>query len=192
MKFLSLKGLTIISLSIILFFIIYLKFIKKDQILVNEAPVINEENFVNSNIIKDIKYSSKDLKGNEYIIEANEGEIDISNSNIIYLKKVKAYIKLIKKNEMITISSDFGKYNTVTYDTIFSKNVEVDYMDNNLIGNYLDFSMMKNTLIMSKNVVYTNPDNILIADVVELNTVTKDTKIFMHNSNEKVEVKSKN
>ena len=192
MKFLSLKGLTIISLSIILFFIIYLKFIKKDQILVNEAPVINEENFVNSNIIKDIKYSSKDLKGNEYIIEANEGEIDISNSNIIYLKKVKAYIKLIKKNEMITISSDFGKYNTVTYDTIFSKNVEVDYMDNNLIGNYLDFSMMKNILIMSKNVVYTNPDNILIADVVELNTVTKDTKIFMHNSNEKVEVKSKN
>ncbi len=192
MKFLSLKGLTIISLSIILFFIIYLKFIKKDQILVNEAPVINEENFVNSNIIKDIKYSSKDLKGNEYIIEANEGEIDISNSNIIYLKKVKAYIKLIKKNEMITISSDFGKYNTVTYDTIFSKNVEVDYMDNNLIGNYLDFSMMKNILIMSKNVVFTNPDNILIADVVELNTVTKDTKIFMHNSNEKVEVKSKN
>ncbi len=192
MKFLSLKGLTIISLSIILFFIIYFKFIKKDQILVNEAPVINEENFVNSNIIKDIKYSSKDLKGNEYIIEANEGEIDISNSNIIYLKKVKAYIKLIKKNEMITISSDFGKYNTVTYDTIFSKNVEVDYMDNNLIGNYLDFSMMKNILIMSKNVVFTNPDNILIADVVELNTVTKDTKIFMHNSNEKVEVKSKN
>ena len=192
MKFLSLKGLTIISLSIILFFIIYLKFIKKDQTLVKEVPVINEENFVNSNIIKDIKYSSKDLKGNEYIIEANEGEIDISNSNIIYLKKVKAYIKLIKKNEMITISSDFGKYNTVTYDTIFSKNVEVDYMDNNLIGNYLDFSMMKNILIMSKNVVFTNPDNILIADVVELNTVTKDTKIFMHNSNEKVEVKSKN
>ena len=192
MKFLSLKGLTIISLSIILFFIIYLKFIKKDQTLVKEVPVINEENFVNSNIIKDIKYSSKDLKGNEYIIEANEGEIDISNSNIIYLKKVKAYIKLIKKNEMITISSDFGKYNTVSYDTIFSKNVEVDYIDNNLTGNYLDFSMMKNTLIMSKNVVYTNPDNILIADVVKLNTVTKDTKIFMHNSKEKVEVKSKN
>ena len=160
----------------------------------NNIQKIDEEEIVasSSNTMDQVSYSSRDLKGNEYIIEANEGEIDISNSNIIYLKKVKAYIKLIKKNEMITISSDFGKYNTVSYDTIFSKNVEVDYIDNNLTGNYLDFSMMKNTLIMSKNVVYTNPDNILIADVVKLNTVTKDTKIFMHNSKEKVEVKSKN
>ena len=170
----------------------FIKFIKKDEKIVNKDIDINEENFINSNIIKDIKYSSKDLKGNEYIIEADEGEIDVSNSNIIFLKNVTAYIKLIKKNEMITISSNFGKYNTVSYDTIFSNNVKVDYIDNNLTGNYLDFSMMNSLLIMSKNVVYTNPDNILKADVVELNTITKDTKIFMYNSDEKVEVKSKN
>ena len=170
----------------------FIKFIKKDEKIVNKDIDINEENFINSNIIKDIKYSSKDLKGNEYIIEADEGEIDVSNSNIIFLKNVTAYIKLIKKNEMITISSNFGKYNTVSYDTIFSNNVKVDYIDNNLTGDYLDFSMMNSLLIMSKNVVYTNPDNILKADVVELNTITKDTKIFMYNSDEKVEVKSKN
>ncbi len=192
MKFLNLKGLTIISLIFFLFFFMFIKFIKKDEKIVNKDIDINEENFINSNIIKDIKYSSKDLKGNEYIIEADEGEIDVSNSNIIFLKNVTAYIKLIKKNEMITISSNFGKYNTVSYDTIFSKNVKVDYIDNNLTGNYLDFSMMNSLLIMSKNVVYTNPDNILKADVVELNTITKDTKIFMYNSDEKVEVKSKN
>ena len=52
--------------------------------------------------------------------------------------------------------------------------------------------MMNNLLIMSKNVIYTNPNNILKADVVELNTITKDTKIYMYNSAEKVEVKSKN
>ncbi len=192
MKIYSLKGFALISLIFLLFFFIFIKLIKKDEKIVNEIIDINEESFVNSNIIKDIKYSSKDLKGNEYIIEADEGEIDVSNSNIIFLKNVTAYIKLIKKNEIITISSNFGKYNTVSYDTIFSKNVKVDYIDNNLIGNYLDFSMMNNLLIMSKNVVYTNPDNILKADVVELNTITKDTKIFMHNSNEKVEVKNRN
>ena len=52
--------------------------------------------------------------------------------------------------------------------------------------------MMKNMLIISKNVVYTNLDNILKADVVELNTITKDTKIFMYNSNEKVNIESLN
>ena len=51
--------------------------------------------------------------------------------------------------------------------------------------------MMNNILIMSKKVVYTNPNNILKADVIELNTITKDTKIFMYNSNNKVEVMSR-
>ena len=192
MKILNIKGLIVISLLSILLFIIYSKLIKQNQLLVEEKLEINEEDFSNSNIIKDIKYSSKDLKGNEYTITADEGEIDLNNTNIIFLKNVIAYIKLIKNNEIIKISSDFGKYNTVSYDTIFSKMVEIDYIDNNLTGDYLDFSMMNNLLIMSKNVIYTNPNNILKADVVELDTITKDTKIFMYNSTEKVEVKSKN
>lgn len=192
MKILNIKGLLILSLLSILLFVIYSKFTKENQVLVEENLEINEENFTNSNLIKGIKYSSKDLKGNEYTITADEGEIDINNTNIIFLKNVIAYIRLIKNNEIIKISSNFGKYNTVSYDTIFSKKVNVDYINNNLTGDYLDFSMMNNLLIMSKNVIYTNPNNILKADVVELNTITKDTKIYMYNSAEKVEVKSKN
>tara|TARA_Y100001970_G_scaffold47031_1_gene59405 strand:- start:729 stop:1307 length:579 start_codon:yes stop_codon:yes gene_type:complete len=191
MKILNIKGLIIISLILVLLFIIYSKFIEQNQPLVEKNLEINQENFTNSNLIKDIKYSSKDLKGNEYTITADEGEIDLNNTNIIFLKNVIAYIKLIKNNEIIKISSNFGKYNTVNYDTIFSKKVKVDYINNNLTGDYLDFSMMNNLLIMSKNVIYTNPNNILKADVVELNTITKDTKIFMYNAAEKVEVKSK-
>lgn len=192
MKILNIKGLLILSLLSILLFVIYSKFTKENQVLVEENLEINEENFTNSNLIKGIKYSSKDLKGNEYTITADEGEIDINNTNIIFLKNVIAYIRLIKNNEIIKISSNFGKYNTVSYDTIFSKKVNVDYINNNLTGDYLDFSMMNNLLIMSKNVIYTNSNNILKADVVELNTITKDTKIYMYNSAEKVEVKSKN
>ena len=192
MKILNIKGLAVISLLSILLFIIYSKITRENQVLVEENLEINEENFTNSNLIKDIKYSSKDLKGNEYTITADEGEIDINNTNIIFLKNVIAYIRLIKNNEIIKISSNFGKYNTVSYDTIFSKKVNVDYINNNLTGDYLDFSMMNNLLIMSKNVIYTNSNNILKADVVELNTITKDTKIYMYNSTKKVEVKSKN
>ena len=132
------------------------------------------------------------MKGNEYTILAEEGEIDLNDSDVIFLKNVTAYIKLIKNNELITIISNFGKYNTVNYDTIFSKDVKINYLDNRITGNYLDFSMMKNLLIISKNVVYTNPENILKADVMELDTITKDTKIFMHNYKEKIVVKSRN
>ena len=186
------KWLIIISFSLIIFFIIYNKYFKKVKIDQISNTQIEEEKFTNSNQIKDIKYSSKDLKGNEYIILAKEGEIDLNNSDIIFLKNVTAYIKLKKNSETITIVSNFGKYNTINFDTIFSKNVKTTYLDNKITGDYMDFSMIKNLLIISKNVVYTNPENILKADVIELDTITKDTKIFMFNSKKKVNVESRN
>lgn len=192
MKILSFKWLIILSLFVITFFFIYSNFFKKKDIKKVNISEIKEENFTNSNIIKDIKYSSKDLKGNEYTILAQEGEIDLNYTDIIYLKNVKAFINLIEKNETITVVSDFGKYNTINYDTIFSQNVRIDYLDNQITGEYMDFSMMKNILIISKNVVYTNPSNILKADVIELDTITKNTKIFMHNSKEQVNIESRN
>ncbi len=192
MKILSFKGAFLLSMFFITFFLIYSNFFKKVQINKTDNSDLKEKNHTNSNIIRDIKYSSKDLKGNEYIIFAKEGEIDLNDSDIIYLKKVEAYIKLIEKNEQITVNSDFGKYNTISYDTIFSQNVKIKYLDNKIIGDYLDFSMMKNILIISKNVVYTNTNNILKADVIELDTITKNTKIFMYDTNDKVNVESRN
>ena len=174
------------------FFFIYSNYFQKEEINQNEILEVEKENSTKSNIIKDIKYSSKDLKGNEYTIMSDEGEIDLDNSEIIFLKDVKAFINLIEKDETITVTSDFGKYNTVNYDTIFSQNVKIQYQDNTITGDYLDFSMKKNLLIISKNVVYTNPNNILKADVIQLDTITKDTKIFMHNSKDKVNIESRN
>tara|TARA_B100001057_G_C22610777_1_gene856465 strand:- start:29 stop:607 length:579 start_codon:yes stop_codon:yes gene_type:complete len=192
MKILSFKGLFLLLVFFIAFFLIYLNFFKKSKINKTEISEIKEQNFINSNIIRDIKYSSKDLKGNEYLIFAKEGEIDLNDSDVIYLKNVKAYIRLIGKNEQITVISDFGKYNTISYDTIFSQNVKIKYLDNKITGDYLDFSMIKNILIISKNVVYTNTKNILKADVVELDTITKNTKIFMYDTKDKVKVESLN
>ena len=56
---------------------------------------------------------------------------------------------------MYQITSDYGKYNTNNFDTIFSKNVIINYIDNKITGEYLDFSMKK-TMIISRNVIYTN------------------------------------
>ena len=50
------------------------------------------------------------------------------------------------------------------------------------------FSMINNLLTISRNVIYKNLDNIMRADVIEINTTTKDTKIFMYNSNKQVNV----
>ena len=188
-KKIFLKIVLILSLIIITWFV-YSKYFKEDKNKLPNNPSLETEQkaVYNSNIIKDINYTSRDLKGNEYILIAKEGEIDLDNSDIIFLTEVTAYIKLVKNSELIVITSNYGKYNTINYDTIFSKNVKIDYVDNIITGDYLDFSMMKNLLIVSRNVVYKNLNNTMKADVIEFDTTTKDTKIFMYNSDEQVNV----
>jgi len=179
-----------IFLILISMLLIYLKFLKKDtNVVMNEALVI-EEKVYSSNIIENVNYSTKDSDGNEYLITALKGEIDYANPNIIYLTNVKAEIKL-NNSDNIVVVSDFGKYNTDNFDTIFSINVILKYLENKIISEYLDFSMNRNTMIISKNVIFTNFDNILEADVIEMNLKTKDTKIFMHEESKQVNIKSK-
>jgi len=185
-----------ISSVILVFFIInYLIFFKSEKKDI-EDKIINkktekEEVIYNSNIINEVSYKSKDSEGNEYIINALKGEIDYSDPNILYLTNVEAKIKL-KNSEIITITSDYGKYNSDNFDTIFTKNVIIDYLVNKITGEYLDFSLKRNSMIVSRNVVYTNLENILKADVIEVNIKTKDTKIYMHETEKKVNIKSKN
>ena len=165
------------------------KFKKKTNESFNEKIIV--ENSFSSNTIKDVNYISKDVKGNEYIINASTGEIDINNPDIIYLTNVIAFINL-KNSNTINIKSDFGKYNTKNFDTIFSKNVLINYLDNKIAGEYLDFSLERNLMVISRDIVYTNLDNILHADVLEMNIETKDTKIFMYETEKKVNIKNKN
>jgi len=187
------KILLIFFLSIMLTIVILYIYQNEDKKV--EKP-INKDNFLdeivyNSNIINNVNYTTKDTNGNEYIITALKGQIDLDNPNILYLTDVEAIIKL-KNSENINIKSNFGKYNTDNFDTIFSKNVLIDYLDNIIKGEYLDFSLERNSMIISRKVIYKNLNNILKADVVDINLKTKDTKIFMYDKNEKVNIKSIN
>ena len=186
-KFVKFFFVILMLLIIILF--TYLKFFKNSKI-----EIVKEENsdlINNSNIIKDVEYTTKDKDGNEYVVKAKEGEIEFSNPNIIFLKKVYAVVKLTTSEKVIIIS-DFGKYNSINYDTIFSKNVIIDYLDNKITGEYLDFSLERNLMVISKNVTYSNLENVLKADVIETNIKTRDTKIFMYEQEKKVNIKNNN
>ncbi|MDA7604079.1 LPS export ABC transporter periplasmic protein LptC [Candidatus Pelagibacter sp.] len=169
--------------------ILYLKFSKEKNISKMDE-VISEEDSYNSNIMENVSYSSKDAKGNEYTVNASQGEIDYKKPNVIYLTNVQALIKLTDSNN-IMITSNYGRYNSNNFDTIFSKNVIINYLENKITGEYLDFSIQRDSMIISRNVIYTNLENILKADVIEIDITTKDTKIFMFQDNKKVNIKSK-
>jgi len=168
-------------------FVYYFNFENKKKVQEIENSEI--ENIESSNLLNELNFSSEDDKGNLYTLKAEEGEIDFEDNKIIFLKKIKAEI-LLKNSEKILISSDFGKYNTETSDTIFSKNVSILYLDNRVSSDYLEFSVKKNLMSISKGVSLSNQNYKIKADVIEMDLNTKKVEIFMYEGLKKVKIKS--
>ena len=167
----------------------YLKYFTKNFEDTKETTPVIEKIDKNQNntstYIDDINYVSTDAKGNKYQITAKQAEIKVENSDIMFLTDVIAFI-FIKDSDTIKITSNFGKYNSKNYDTIFSENVIVIYPEHKITGEYLDFSFLNNLGIFTTNVVYTGEKTSLFADKIEMNLKTKDTKIFMNDTEEKI------
>ena len=184
----------LILLITLVFGLFFFKYFKENDAGVTKDMTSNREGFLQSslsNFIDNINYTSTDLKGNRYQITAPVAEIDINQSDIMFLEKVVAYVYL-KDSETIKITSNFGKYNSKNYDTIFSKNVIVTYPGHKITGDYMDFSLLNDLGTMSRNVIYTGKKNILYADMLKMKISTKDTKIFMNDSIKKVLIIGKN
>jgi LPS export ABC transporter protein LptC len=146
---------------------------------------VDENQISTSTYINDINYVSTDVRGNKYQITAKLAEIKIENPDLMFLSDVVAFV-FIKDKDTVKITSNFGKYNTNNYDTIFSENVIVIYPGHKVTGEYLDFSFLTNLGVFTTNVIYTGEKTNLFADKMEMNLTTKDTKIFMNDAGKKV------
>jgi len=183
-------GLQVIMVLVIIFISLwfYLKYFTKNFEDIKETRVIkkiDENQNSTSTYIDDINYVSIDTKGNKYQITAKQAEIKIENSDLMFLTDVVAFI-YIKDSDTVKITSNFGKYNSKNYDTIFSENVIVIYPEHKITGEYLDFSFLSNLGTFTENVFYTGEKTNLLADKIEMNLTTKDTKIFMNDAGKKV------
>jgi LPS export ABC transporter protein LptC len=178
--------LVLIIILISLWF--YLKYFTNNLEEVKETQVIEkiDENQNNtSTYINDVNYVSTDTKGNKYQITAKQAEIKVENPDVMFLRDVVAFI-YIKDSDTVKITSNFGKYNSKNYDTIFSENVIVIYPGHKITGEYLDFSFLNNLGTFTENVFYNGEKTNLFADEIEMNLTTKDTKIFMNDNGKKV------
>ena len=140
-----------------------------------------------TNLITDLRYFSIDDNGNKYEITSEFGEMGTNNLDIILMTNVKAVID-IYNSEPIIITSNFAKYNVKNYDTKFKENVLVKHVDNKLNGENLDLSFQNNLLLMYNNIIYQNSDTKLLADKIEIDLITKDSKIIMNDKKSKIKI----
>jgi len=181
--------LFLFSLFIFLLIFSYYKYFKKDsqKLIINDSEKITPTKKFESNLISDLRYFSVDDKGNKYEIKSEYGEMSLDNSDIILMTNVMATID-IYNSEPIIITSGFAKYNIKNYDTKFEKNVLVKHIDNKVNAENLNLSFQNNLMSMYDNIIYQSPDTKLIADKLEIDLITKDSKIVMNNKKRKIKI----
>jgi lipopolysaccharide export system protein LptA len=183
-------GLQVLMILVIIIISIwfYIKYFSNNFENEKETQIIkkiDEDKNSNSTYINEINYVSTDARGNKYQITAKIAEIKIENSDIMFLSDVIAFV-FIKDSDTVKITSNYGKYNSKNYDTIFSENVIVVYPGHKITGEYLNFSFLSDLGIFTTNIIYTGEKTNLFADKIEMNLTTKDTKIFMNDTEKKV------
>ena len=167
---------------------LFLKYFKKTDLKRNTQANM-EQTTTNESLIEDLKYLSTDKEGNEYKIEAKKGNLDKSNPDLIYLESVEATI-LLKDSNLILIKSKFAKYNTKNFNTLFNNSVSVNYGEHIMSSEFLDLSFENNLVSIYDNVQYLSGITSLKADRAEIDILNKNTKIFMKNPKEKVQIKN--
>ncbi len=166
-------------LIVIYFFLNKYFFLKKETINLTDQNLTNEVINYQNNLIKNLEYLSTDEIGNKYLITAEYGEISSDVDGVILMTNVIAQIDLFEK-DTIYLTSDFAKYNTLSLDTNFTKNVILVYTGHKITSENIDLSFEENFAWVYNNVVYKSSNNQLFADRLEIDLLTKDSKILMY------------
>ena len=183
--------LLLIVLFGIIFFVFFTYFSEKENLkeenVLNEKIIGTEIDTDTGTLIKDISYTFSDPSGNYYELYSETGEVDITDSNKMFMTDVVANIYL-KNSSPIKIVSKYANYNKANHETNFFENVEVTHVIHEAKSENLDISFKKNIATMYNNVVYNKPGTKLIADRLEIDLITKNTKILMDDKSKKIKI----
>ena len=163
---------------------------KENDSQVNNEKLVSKKNQETENIIENLRYVSKDLFGNTYIINAQSAQIEEGNVNQIKLFEVMAKI-IQKDDEVIYINSDSADYNKVNNNTLFKTNVNVKYGKQSIDADIIDFNFLKNQIKIKENVYYRNNNAKLNADKIEIDIESKKLTISMNKKNDNIKILSK-
>ena len=171
----------------IFFYINY--FYKKDTELVSNQDEIRSTNFSESSdttTIKEILYESYDNEGNKFTIKSKSGTFDEKKKDEINMINVEAKIDLAN-GTFIKLVSDTANYDSSNSNTKFIKNVRLEYLGHKINSDNINVIFTESKIEAYNNLIYRNSDIKLSADKVELDLITKNTKIFMFD-NSKVKI----
>jgi len=185
----------LLILFAIIIFTFFFYFYKKENIKeTNFQSSKNIETQINNEtgtLINDINYTFSDSRGNNYQLFSEFGKIDINEPDTIFMTNVIATIYLTNSSP-VKITSKFANYNKIDHETNFFNNVRLTYLNHEATSQNLDLSFINNLASMYNNIIYKKPGTKLTADRLNIDLITKNSKIFMDNKYEKIKIINKN
>ena len=184
--------LFLIFLLILISFFFYEKYFHKDRIDEKQEKggkeiLIENEN----NLIKNLRYDVKFDNNRQYSITAELSEI-FYRDNIEFVRMQTVFAKFVdEENVSIVIVSDNAIYNNSNYNTKFSNNVNITYLDNEITSQNLDLNFEENVVTIYNGVIFEGLQGLLKADNVTIDLITKEINVFMNDSENKVKIQSK-
>ena len=155
----------------------------------NKQLILEEKKDI-ENEIENLRYTSEDLLGNTYIIDAETAQVEEGKVNQVKLFVVTA--KIIQKDDsIIYINSNFADYDRLNNNTIFKNDVNVKYGDQSIDADIINFNFLDNLIKIEENVLYKNNNAEVNADKIEIDMESKKLKISMNKQEDKVEIFTK-
>ena len=185
--------LIILLIILISYLVLNIYFFDKKDISdldLNENLVIEEDNLNLDNVMENLEYKSSDKSGNNYIIKAKKGKINLEKENLLILEDVYGEIKLVGKST-IYIYSNFAQYNRNNFDTKFYQNVLVNFEDKRFNCDNLDLFFKDNFGSMYNNIVFVDENTQINADQVNMNLLNGDINIKMFQEEKKIKILKK-
>ena len=158
-------------------------------------PYINENKFLKGKSVeKDVKkedlndeqdqiFENLEYKGfydlnKPFIVKSESAFILNEEPDIVHMNSMHVILYL-NDGRIVDIVSDKGRYNKITYDCFFEKNVKAMDGETVIFSDNLDLLATKNIVEIYNNVNLNYPTGSLVADKIDYNFETKNFLVSM-------------
>ena len=141
----------------------------------------------NRNTFENVEYKGLYDIDKSFKVKSNKAYILLKEPDVVYMTDM--YVTLtMDDGRLVTITSDNGSYNKVTYDCFFENNVKAVDGTTTVVSENIDLLSAENYATVYNNVFLTNDEGSLRADKIYYDFETKNYQVSMF-TDKKVKIK---
>ena len=159
----------------------------KKSIVEKQSTIVDDDAENKSNTFENVEYKGIYNLDKEFTVKSEKAYILDENPEIVHMQTMVVVLKM-NDGRIITITSDTGRYNKVTYDSYFVDNVKATDGSTIISSDNLDLIATKDFATAYNDVILKDKKSSLQADKVDYDFVTKKYAISMFDK-EKIKIK---